>query len=217
MLKKSLLVFFIFVLMGGTCAFAASNNFAKKAKAKPAPVETKAVAEEPKKENVQPKEEEKVMPNPRFTLETSLGTMKGELFADKAPKTVQNFVDLSKKGFYEGIIFHRVIPGFMIQTGDPTGTGTGGPGYEFSDEFHKKLRHDKAGILSMANSGPNTNGSQFFIIEEPTPWLDGKHSVFGVVTDGVELINKISTVDRDGNDKPRQAVTIKKITIAEVQ
>src|SRR3990167_3915934 len=128
--------------------------------------------------------------NPRAVIETSKGTIVVELYADKAPKTVENFVTLAKKGFYNGIIFHRVIPGFMIQTGDPTGTGMGGPGYKFADEFSPDLRHSKAGIFSMANSGPNTNGSQFFITEAATPWLDGKHSVFGQVSKGMEEIGR---------------------------
>ena len=113
-------------------------------------------------------------------IDTDLGTMVFRLFADEAPITVNNFVFLARQGFYDGTVFHRVIKDFMAQGGDPTGTGTGGPGYRFEDEFHPKLRHDKAGTLSMANAGPNTNGSQFFITHVPTPWLDGKHSVFGM-------------------------------------
>ena len=109
------------------------------------------------------------------------------MFADKAPKTVNNFVFLARQGFYDGIIFHRVIDNFMAQGGDPTGTGTGGPGYKFQDEFHPSLKHDKPGMLSMANAGPNTNGSQFFITHVPTPWLDNKHSVFGQVKEGIDV------------------------------
>ena len=121
----------------------------------------------------------------------TMGKVKIELYADKTPKTVQNFIDLSNSGFYDGIIFHRVIPGFMAQTGDPDGTGSGGPGYTFEDEFHPSLSHDSAGILSMANRGPNTNGSQFFITYGPQPHLDNMHSVFGKVVEGLELIEAI--------------------------
>ena len=125
----------------------------------------------------------------------TMGKVKIELYADKTPKTVQNFIDLSNSGFYDGIIFHRVIPGFMAQTGDPDGTGSGGPGYTFEDEFHPSLSHDSAGILSMANRGPNTNGSQFFITYGPQPHLDNAHSVFGKVIEGLELIEAIPPRD----------------------
>ena len=125
----------------------------------------------------------------------AMGKVKIELYADKTPKTVQNFIDLSNSGFYDGIIFHRVIPGFMAQTGDPDGTGSGGPGYTFEDEFHPSLSHDSAGILSMANRGPNTNGSQFFITYGPQPHLDNMHSVFGKVVEGLELIEAIPPRD----------------------
>ena len=124
-----------------------------------------------------------------------MGKVKIELYADKTPKTVQNFIDLSNSGFYDGVIFHRVIPGFMAQTGDPDGTGTGGPGYTFEDEFHPSLSHDSEGILSMANRGPNTNGSQFFITYAPTPHLDNMHSVFGKVIEGQDLIDAIPPRD----------------------
>ncbi|MGV3607351.1 MAG: peptidylprolyl isomerase [Planctomycetaceae bacterium] len=129
------------------------------------------------------------------TIETSRGTIKCELFADKAPKTVKNFEDLAKKGFYDGLKFHRVIADFMVQTGCPHGTGTGGPGYKFADEFHPSLKHTGPGILSMANSGPNTNGSQFFITHVPCPWLDGKHAVFGKVTTGQDIVDSIKQGD----------------------
>ena len=125
----------------------------------------------------------------------NMGKVKIELYADKTPKTVQNFIDLSNSGFYDGVIFHRVIPGFMAQTGDPDGTGTGGPGYTFEDEFHPSLSHDSEGILSMANRGPNTNGSQFFITYGPTPHLDNMHSVFGKVVEGQDLIQAIPPRD----------------------
>ena len=134
----------------------------------------------------------------RVKIETTLGDIEVELYAKEAPQTVANFVKLTKSGYYDGIIFHRVIPEFMIQTGDPTGTGTGGPGYTFEDEFSPQLKHDKAGTLSMANSGPNTNGSQFFITDKPTPWLDGKHSIFGHVTQGIDVVHSIANAPRDG-------------------
>lgn len=142
----------------------------------------------------------------KIKIETTLGDIQAMLDAKETPKTVENFVTLARKHFYDGIIFHRVIPGFMIQTGDPTGTGRGGPGYQFSDEFSPKLRHDKPGVLSMANSGPNTNGSQFFITVAPTPWLDNRHSIFGQVTSGMEIVEKIASVPRDSRDKPLQDV-----------
>jgi cyclophilin family peptidyl-prolyl cis-trans isomerase len=148
------------------------------------------------------------------TLHTSEGTIELELYPDDAPKTVENFVTLSRDGFYEGVIFHRVIPDFMIQGGDPTGTGSGGPGYEFEDELnqHRVVR----GVLAMANAGPNTNGSQFFIVTaEATPWLDGKHTVFGKVTSGMDVVDRISAVDRDANDRPREPVTIERVELGE--
>lgn len=149
----------------------------------------------------------------KITIETTKGTIEADLFEKEAPKTVANFVKLAREGFYNGIIFHRVIPGFMIQTGDPTGTGMGGPGYKFADEFSPNLRHDKAGVLSMANAGPNTNGSQFFITEAPTPWLDGKHSVFGRVTQGIEVVHAIANAPRTSDDKPIDRIEMKKVTV----
>ena len=140
------------------------------------------------------------------TIETNKGTIKIELFGDKVPKTVANFETLIGKGFYNGLKFHRVIPDFMVQTGCPQGTGTGGPGYKFADEFHKDLKHTGPGILSMANAGPNTNGSQFFITHVATPWLDGKHSVFGKVIEGQDIVNKIAQGD-----------VMKTVTVAEVE
>jgi peptidyl-prolyl cis-trans isomerase B (cyclophilin B) len=130
------------------------------------------------------------------TISTSRGEIRVVLHADKAPKTVKNFEQLAASGFYDGLIFHRVIPDFMVQGGCPDGTGQGGPGYQFEDEFHAELRHDGAGVLSMANSGPNTNGSQFFITHKATPWLDGKHSVFGRVIDGHEVVDALKKGDK---------------------
>jgi len=129
------------------------------------------------------------------TIKTEKGDIVVELFADKAPKTVNNFVFLARQGYYDNVTFHRVIPGFMAQTGDPTGTGRGGPGYSFEDEFHPDLRHDSEGILSMANSGPGTNGSQFFITYGPTPHLDDRHTVFGKVREGMDVL--LSLRERD--------------------
>ena len=137
------------------------------------------------------------------------------LATDLAPKTCENFINLAKKGFYNGVTFHRVIDNFMIQGGDPTGTGTGGPGYTIKDEFSSKLTHEGAGVLSMANAGPNTGGSQFFITLRACPWLDGKHAVFGKVTKGMNVVYKIGKVKTDGNDKPLEPVTIKNIVIKE--
>ncbi len=129
------------------------------------------------------------------TFETDKGTIRIELFGDKTPKTVANFEKLASQKFYDGLVFHRVIPDFMIQGGCPEGRGTGGPGYKFEDEFHPELKHDSPGILSMANAGPNTNGSQFFITHVATPWLDGKHSVFGKVIEGQDVVDAIRQGD----------------------
>ncbi len=146
-------------------------------------------------------------------MDTDKGTMVINLFADKAPRTVNNFVFLAREGFYEGVIFHRVIADFMAQGGDPTGRGSGGPGYQFEDEVHPSLKHDKRGILSMANAGPNTNGSQFFITHRAAPHLDGKHSVFGQVVDGLDVLMAIPPRDPSRMHDP--AVKIVKITVVE--
>jgi peptidyl-prolyl cis-trans isomerase B (cyclophilin B) len=147
------------------------------------------------------------------TLQTNHGAIELELFPDDAPKTVENFTKLARDGFYDGVIFHRVIPDFMIQGGDPTGTGSGGPGYSFEDEIndHKVER----GALAMANAGPNTNGSQFFIVTtESAAWLDGKHTVFGRVTNGMDVADRISELPRDARDRPREDVVIERIELA---
>jgi cyclophilin family peptidyl-prolyl cis-trans isomerase len=147
------------------------------------------------------------------TLHTSEGEVEVELFPEDAPKTVDNFTKLASDGFYDGLTFHRVIPDFMVQAGCPLGTGTGGPGYTFEDEFneHKVER----GALAMANAGPNTNGSQFFIVTtEAAPWLDGKHTVFGKVKAGQDVVDKISMADRDDRDRPREPITIDSVDIA---
>jgi cyclophilin family peptidyl-prolyl cis-trans isomerase len=145
-------------------------------------------------------------------LHTSEGPIEVELFPEDAPKTVANFTKLAEDGFYDGLVFHRVIPDFMVQAGCPEGTGTGGPGYKFEDEFndHRVVK----GALAMANSGPNTNGSQFFIVTaDAAPWLDGKHTVFGLVLNGQDVADRISTVDRDGRDRPTTPVTIDRIEL----
>jgi peptidyl-prolyl cis-trans isomerase A (cyclophilin A) len=164
-------------------------------------------------------------------FETSQGNIVIRLLEKEAPKTVENFVGLAegtkeytdpktgkktKGNFYDGLTFHRVIPQFMIQGGCPLGTGTGDPGYRFADEFHPSLKHSKAGKLSMANSGPGTNGSQFFITVAPTPWLDNKHTIFGEVVEGQDIADKISNVPRDGGDRPRTPVVLQKIKIESV-
>ena len=151
--------------------------------------------------------------NYKARMETDKGTMVFELFADKAPKTVNNFVFLSRQGFYDGIIFHRVIADFMAQGGDPTGKGSGGPGYRFPDEFNASLKHDKPGTLSMANAGPGTNGSQFFITHVPTPWLNGKHTVFGRVVEGMDVLMSIPPRDPGRPEYP--GVKILSVTIEE--
>lgn len=153
--------------------------------------------------------------HPVVTIETSLGTIRAVLYQDKSPKTVANFSKLIKQKFYDGIIFHRVIPGFMVQTGDPDGTGRGGPGYTFADEIHPELRHDRAGLLSMANRGPNTNGSQFFITLGPTKHLNGKHAIFGEVIEGLDIAQKIAQLPRNSQDRPHNPPKMVKVTIQE--
>ena len=164
----------------------------------------------------------------RAIVETNHGTIWITLFAKQAPKTVANFIGLAegtidwtdpasgekvKRPFYDGLSFHRVIPGFMIQGGCPLGSGMGGPGYTFRDEFHPQLKHTKAGILSMANAGPNTNGSQFFITLGATKHLDGRHAVFGEIAQGMEIVTKIGSLKKDGNDRPLDAAIIQRMTI----
>ncbi|MGD2047475.1 MAG: peptidylprolyl isomerase [Gemmatimonadota bacterium] len=153
------------------------------------------------------------MPNPSVTIETNHGTIVAELFEDLAPKTAGNFIELAEKGYYDGIIFHRVIDGFMIQGGDPTGTGRGGPGYTIPDEFGEGLAHTQPGLFSMANSGPNTGGSQFFITLAATPWLDGKHAIFGKVTSGLDIVQAIGKVATGMGDRPVEDVVMEKVTV----
>jgi cyclophilin family peptidyl-prolyl cis-trans isomerase len=146
-------------------------------------------------------------------FETTLGNFTIELFEAQTPNTVGNFVKLAEKNFYDGVVFHRVIDGFMIQGGDPTGTGRGGPGYQFADEIHPQLKHSGEGILSMANAGPNTNGSQFFITLVPTPHLDGKHTVFGKVVEGMDIVKKIGKTPTARGDRPVTDVVMKSVRI----
>jgi len=155
------------------------------------------------------------MANRTATFETNHGTFEVELFEDRAPRTTGNFIGLAEKGFYDGVIFHRVIEGFMIQGGDPTGTGRGGPGHTIDDEFGPGLAHDSEGVLSMANAGPDTGGSQFFITLAGTPWLDGKHAVFGRVVDGIEIVRTIGGVETGPGDRPVQAVVMESVQISE--
>jgi cyclophilin family peptidyl-prolyl cis-trans isomerase len=154
------------------------------------------------------------MANRTATFETTEGTFKVELFEDKAPITTKNFIDLAEKGFYNGTIFHRVIDNFMIQGGDPTGTGRGGPGYTIKDEFHKDLKHNTEGLLSMANAGPNTGGSQFFVTLVATEWLDNKHAIFGRVIEGMDVVKKIGKTKTGPGDRPATDQKIKSVTIA---
>jgi cyclophilin family peptidyl-prolyl cis-trans isomerase len=153
------------------------------------------------------------MTNPTVLLRTTQGDIRAEIFLDRAPKTAENFLKLVRQGFYDGLTFHRVIPGFMIQGGCPKGDGTGGPGYTIPDEFRPELRHEGPGILSMANAGPNTGGSQFFITLAPTPWLDNRHAVFGRVRSGQAVVDKIAAVSRGPNDRPKAPVRIVQATV----
>jgi cyclophilin family peptidyl-prolyl cis-trans isomerase len=153
--------------------------------------------------------------NPVAVIETTLGRIAVELFPKEAPDTVANFLKLVDKKYYDGVLFHRVIPGFMVQTGDPTGTGRGGPGWTILDEFHPRLRHDKAGVVSMANAGPDTGGSQFFITHGPTPHLDDRHAIFGQVIEGQDVVTKIASVKRGPGDRPVEPVRMERVTLAQ--
>ena len=155
------------------------------------------------------------MANPTVTIETNHGTFTAEMFMDVAPKTAGNFIDLAKKGYYDALIFHRVIDGFMIQGGCPNKTGTGGPGYTIPDEFAPGLKHTSEGTFSMANAGPNTGGSQFFVTLAATPWLDGKHAIFGKVIDGMDVVRAIGKIKTLPGDRPAEDVVMTKVTVSE--
>ena len=149
----------------------------------------------------------------KIQFTTNKGIFVAQMFEEKAPQTTKNFIELTEKGFYDGIIFHRVIDGFMIQGGDPTGTGRGGPGYRIKDEFGEGLVHDSEGILSMANEGPNTGGSQFFITLAPTPWLNGHHAVFGKIIKGMDVVREIGSVATNFQDRPLDPVVMEKVEV----
>ncbi len=153
------------------------------------------------------------MANRSVRFDTTEGSFRAELFEDRAPVTTGNFVSLVEKGFYDGILFHRVIDGFMIQGGCPEGSGRGGPGHQIKDEFHPELRHGAEGVLSMANAGPNTGGSQFFVTLAATPWLDDRHAVFGQVVEGMEVVRSIGQVETGRNDRPVKDVVMEKVTL----
>lgn len=207
-MKKIGLFLCMFVLMFTSLGCSAEQKAKQEVKE---PVATQAVVKEDNKDQYNE------MKNPVAIFVTNKGDFTVKLFKDLAPITVDNFVTLSNKGFYDGLVFHRVIAGFMIQGGDPKGNGTGGPGYTIKDEFSPELKHNKKGILSMANAGPDTGGSQFFITLEATPWLDNKHTVFGEVIEGMEVVEAIGKVQTDRNDRPLESVVIKEIKIVEAQ
>ena len=167
-------------------------------------VAVSACGSEPQKE---------AMPPATAVFETNMGNFEVALATDLAPNTCKNFIDLANKGFYNGVIFHRVIDNFMIQGGDPTGTGMGGPGYKIKDEFGEGLKHDDEGVLSMANAGPNTGGSQFFITLAPTPWLDGHHAIFGRIVEGMDRVRLIGVVPTDFRDRPIEPVVMEKVEV----
>ena len=157
--------------------------------------------------------QKEAMPPATAVFETNMGNFEVALATDLAPNTCKNFIDLANKGFYNGVIFHRVIDNFMIQGGDPTGTGMGGPGYKIKDEFGEGLKHDDEGVLSMANAGPNTGGSQFFITLAPTPWLDGHHAIFGRIVEGMDRVRLIGVVPTDFRDRPIEPVVMEKVEV----
>ena len=207
-MKKVFLLLLAMVLMTGSC-FAASGNASGNER-------TTSVQDGPAVKDVHKDvhKGDKKMVNRIAVFETNLGNFSVELFEDETPITTENFIDLAEKGFYDGVIFHRVIDGFMIQGGDPEGTGMGGPGYTIEDEFRDDLRFDGEGILAMANTGmPHTGGSQFFITLDKTPWLNGHHTIFGKVVKGMDVVYKIGKVATDFSDRPLEDVVMKHVTI----
>lgn len=207
-MKKVFLLLLAMVLMTGSC-FAASGNASGNER-------TTSVQDGPAVKDVHKDvhKGDKKMVNRTAVFETNLGNFSVELFEDETPITTENFIDLAEKGFYDGVIFHRVIDGFMIQGGDPEGTGMGGPGYTIEDEFRDDLRFDGEGILAMANTGmPHTGGSQFFITLDKTPWLNGHHTIFGKVKEGMDVVRRIGHSETDMADRPLEDVVIKTIEI----
>ena len=207
-MKKVFLLLLAMVLMTGSC-FAASGNASGNER-------TTSVQDGPAVKDVHKDvhKGDKKMVNRIAVFETNLGNFSVELFEDETPITTENFIDLAEKGFYDGVIFHRVIDGFMIQGGDPEGTGMGGPGYTIEDEFRDDLRFDGEGILAMANTGmPHTGGSQFFITLDKTPWLNGRHTIFGKVKEGMDVVRRIGHSETDMADRPLEDVVIKTIEI----
>ncbi|MBP2637757.1 MAG: Cyclophilin type peptidyl-prolyl cis-trans isomerase/CLD [Firmicutes bacterium] len=198
-MKKYLVAFTLLVTLLALSAAGCASNSSQPKQPESKPQQTQTQPTTAKKNSV-------------ALFETSKGNFRIELFEDKAPLTSKNFITLAQKGYYDNLIFHRVIDGFMIQGGDPKGNGTGGPGYAIPDEFHPDLKHAQ-GVISMANSGPNTGGSQFFITLQATPWLDNKHAVFGKVIEGMDVVQAIGKVKTGAQDKPVENVVIKKITI----
>jgi len=208
---------FVILILAGVILMGCGNNEQK------TDIETKTKKDENKTETTQTQErkdtlkekDEKKSDSDLVLMETTMGDIKIKLFLEKAPITAGNFKELIEQGYFDGIIFHRVIDGFMIQGGDPTGTGTGGSPNTIPDEFGEGLKHDKKGVLSMANRGPNTGSSQFFITLVPTPHLDGKHAIFGEVIEGMDVVEKIGKVKTDARDKPLEDVVMEKVTMIE--
>lgn len=201
-MKKYVIMFILLLTLGMLTAGCAGSNTNLPKQAENSPPQTQTDGSTKK--------------NSVALFETSKGNFRIELFEDKAPQTSKNFITLADKGFYNGLIFHRVIADFMIQGGDPKGNGTGGPGYTIPDEFHSDLKHSE-GVISMANAGPNTGGSQFFITLKATPWLDNKHAVFGKVIEGMDVVQAIGKVKTGPQDKPVEDIIIKKITIEQAK
>jgi len=208
-MKKSTIIIFIsaLVVIGGIYFAYINSNSSTRTEAENSNTEIQIKDKNMSTENNLPTD------LPVAVFKTNKGDFSVRLFTKRAPITTENFITLVNKKFYDGLIFHRVIKDFMIQGGDPKGNGTGGPGYTIPDEFNPELKHDKAGILSMANAGPNTGGSQFFITLAPTPWLDGKHSIFGEVVAGLPVVESIGQVATDAHDQPIEPVIIKSIEV----